>query len=172
MKKINHHYVMQYFYMKDLSPINIKAELGSPLGESAQPFTTVKRCVAEFKRDRTTCQGEQRNGWPNEVMTPEMVQKIQKRYWIIIDWKCTSRHSRHLKNAIYSNLSGNWYMRKLRARWMPQFLTLEHKQGRKDVSIQCLAKFHTHGSTTLHPRQKNNQAQPAPKRGRANQFLL
>ncbi|KAJ8932713.1 hypothetical protein NQ318_016611 [Aromia moschata] len=38
-------------HSQGLSPINIKVELDSTLGESAPSFTTVKYWVAEFKRD-------------------------------------------------------------------------------------------------------------------------
>ena len=61
-----------------LSPTNIKAELDSPLGESAPSFTTVNYWVAEFKRGHTSCQDEHRSGRPNEVTTPEIVKKIHK----------------------------------------------------------------------------------------------
>ena len=49
MEKIGHRYVIQYFHLKGLSPINIKAELDPTLGESAPSFTTIKYWVTEFK---------------------------------------------------------------------------------------------------------------------------
>ena len=78
MEKIDHRYVIHYFYLKCLSPTNIKAELDSTLVESAPSFTTIKYWMAEFKRDSTSYQDEHRNGRPNEVTTTEMVKKIHK----------------------------------------------------------------------------------------------
>ena len=78
MGKIGHCYVIQYFNLKGLSPINIKSELDSTLGESAPSFTTVKYWVEDFKRGRTSCQDEHRSGRPNEMTTTEMVKKIYK----------------------------------------------------------------------------------------------
>ncbi|GFW53498.1 uncharacterized protein TNCV_3928761 [Trichonephila clavipes] len=68
---------MQYFYLKGLSPSNIKAELDSTLGESTL-LSTVKYGVAKFKRDRTNCQNEHRIGLLNEVTTGEMDAKLLK----------------------------------------------------------------------------------------------
>ena len=47
------------------------------------------------------------------------------------------------KSAVHRILSENLDMRKLCARWVPRLLTLEQKQCRDDVSIECLAKFHS-----------------------------
>lgn len=80
MDKIGVRYVIQYFYLKGLSPTNIQVELDSTLGESAPSFTTIKYWVAEFKRGRSSCQDEHRFGRPNEVTNPEIVKKSTKRY--------------------------------------------------------------------------------------------
>ena len=81
MEKIYYRYVIQYFYLKGLSPTNIKAELDFTLGESAPLFTTIKYWVAEFKRSHTSCKEQHRSGRPNEVTTAEMVRKIHKMVW-------------------------------------------------------------------------------------------
>ena len=70
--------MIQYFYLKGLSPTNIKAELYSTLGESAPALPIIKYRLAEFKRGRKSCQDEHRSGRPNEVTTKEMVKKIHK----------------------------------------------------------------------------------------------
>ena len=64
--------------MEGLSPTNIKAALDSTLGEPAPSFTTITHWVAEFRRGRTSCQGENCSGRPNEVTTTEIVKKIRK----------------------------------------------------------------------------------------------
>lgn len=145
MEKIGHRYVIQYFYLKGLSPTNIKAELDSTLGESAPSFRTVKFWVAEFKRGRTSCQDEHRSGRPNEVTTPEMVKKIHKA--VLDDRRLKVRELGDIvgisKRAVHRILFENLDMRNLCARWVPRLLTLEQKQCREDVSIEYLAKFHS-----------------------------
>ena len=47
------------------------------------------------------------------------------------------------KSAVHRLLTENMDMGKLCARWMPRFLTMEQKQRREDVSIECLAMFHS-----------------------------
>ena len=143
MEKIGHRYVIQYLHLKGLSPTNIKAELESTLGESAPSFTTIKYWVAEFKRGRTNCQDEHRSGRPNEVTTPEMVKKILKM--ILDDRRLKVRELADMigisKSAIHRILTENLNMKKLCARWVPRLLTMEQKQRREDVSIECLAMF-------------------------------
>ena len=40
-------------------------------------------------------------------------------------------------------LTENMDMRKLCGRWAPRLLTMERKQRRENVSIECLAMFHS-----------------------------
>lgn len=115
MEKIGHRYVIQYFHLKGLGPTGIKAELDSTLGEFAPSFTTVKYWVAEFKRGRTSCQDEQRSGRPNQVKTPEMVEKIHKL--VLADPRLKVRQIAEIigisKSAVQRILTENLNMRKV-----------------------------------------------------------
>ncbi|KYN30359.1 hypothetical protein ALC56_15335 [Trachymyrmex septentrionalis] len=137
MKKIGHRYVIQYFYLKGLSPTNIKAELDSTL-ESAPSFTTVKYWVAEFKRGRTNCEDEHRSDRPSEVAIPEMVKKIYKM--VLGDRRLKVRELADMvnisKSAVHRILAENLEMRKLCARWVPRLLTIEQKQRRENVELK------------------------------------
>ena len=53
------------------------------------------------------------------------------------------------KSAIHRILTKNLDMRKLCARWVPRFLKMEQKQRREDVSIECLAMFHSNKTDFL-----------------------
>ncbi|XP_017480334.1 PREDICTED: histone-lysine N-methyltransferase SETMAR-like [Rhagoletis zephyria] len=136
MEKIGHRYVIQYFYLKGLSPSNIKAEIDSTLGGSAPSFTTIKYWVAEFKRGRTSCQEEHRRGQPNEVTTPEMVKKIQKA--VMDDRRLKVCELADIvgisKSTVHRILSEDLDMRKLCPRWAPHLL--DQKQCREEVSIE------------------------------------
>ena len=130
MEKIGHRYVVQYFYLKGLSPTNIKAEMDSTLGESAPSFTTVKYWVAEFKRGRTSCQDEHRSGRPNEVTTSEMVKKIHKA--VLDDRRLKVRELADMvgisKSAVHRILTENLDIKKLCVRWVSRLLKTEQKQ--------------------------------------------
>ena len=53
------------------------------------------------------------------------------------------------KSAVHRILTENLDMRKLCARWVPRLLTMEQKQRREDVSIECLAMFHSNKAEFL-----------------------
>ena len=137
---IVYRYVIQYFHLKGLSPTNIKVELDSTLGESASLFTTIKYWVAEFKQGR-----------PNEVTTTEMMEKIHKL--VLDDRGLKVRELADMvgisKRAVHRILTENLDMRKLCTRWVPRLLTMEQKQRREDVSIECLAMFHSYNANSL-----------------------
>ena len=53
------------------------------------------------------------------------------------------------KSAVHCILTKNVDIRKLCARWVPCLLTMEQKQRREDVSIECLAIFHSNKADFL-----------------------
>ncbi|GFX91168.1 mariner transposase [Trichonephila clavipes] len=53
------------------------------------------------------------------------------------------------KSAVHRILSKNLDMRKLCVRWVPRLLTVAQKQCLEDVSVECLAKFHSKNETFL-----------------------
>ena len=121
--------MIQYFYSKDLSPTNIKAELDSTLGECDPPFTTIKYLVSGFKQGRTSCQDEHHSSRPNEVTTTKMEKKIDKI--ILHDRRLKVRKLADMvgisKNAVHGILTGNSDIRKLCARWVPRLLIIKQK---------------------------------------------
>ena len=114
--------MIQYFHLKGLIPTNIKAELDSTLGGSAPSFTKIKYWMAEFKRGRTSCQDENRNGLPNEVTSTEMVKKIHKMIlddrWLkvrkLADMKGISQSTKGFSNRDITILSMNKTQKYLR----------------------------------------------------------
>ena len=127
--------------MKGLSPTNIKTELDFTVGEPTPSFTTITYWVAEFRRGRTSCQGENCSGRRNEVTTTEIIKKIRKmvlderrlKVCDLVDMVGIS------KSAVYGILTENFEMRKLCARWVRRLLAMEQKQSREDVSVECSA---------------------------------
>ena len=101
--------------------------------------------MAGFKRGRTSCQEEHRSGRPYEVTTIKMVKKIQKMVSDNGRLKVREQASKVSisKDAVHGILTEKLDMRKLCARWVPRFLTMEQKQRCEDVLIECLVMFHS-----------------------------
>ena len=145
IEKIGDRYVIQYFHLKGISPTNIKAELYSTLGESAPQFIPIMYWVVEFKCGPTSCQDEHRSGRPNKMTMTDMVKKIHK---MVLDDRrlkiCKLADMVGIsKSTVHRILTENLDIRRLSARWVPRLLTMEQKQRCEDVSIECLAMFHS-----------------------------
>ncbi|GBM44794.1 hypothetical protein AVEN_148296-1 [Araneus ventricosus] len=68
--------VIKHFYLKGLTPKEIKAELDDVHGTSATAFAIVYNWVNEFKRGCTSTNDENRSGSPVEVTSSEVIDKI------------------------------------------------------------------------------------------------
>ena len=107
----------------------IKSELDSSLGEFASWFTKIEYWVLEFERGRMSCQGEHRSG---RLRVRELADMVGIS-----------------KNDVHCTLTENLDMKKLCARWVSGLLTMEQKERREDVSIECLAMFHSNKTDFL-----------------------
>ncbi|GFS50886.1 mariner transposase [Trichonephila clavipes] len=80
-----------------------------------------------------------------------MVKKINKA--VLDDHRLKVRELADIvgisKSAVHCILSENLDMRKLYARWVLHTFTLEQKQCRKDVSIECLVRFNSNKAEFL-----------------------
>jgi transposase len=65
--------VIKFFFLQGKAPKKIHAILTETLGEHAPSCTTVKNCVAQFKRGDAP-----RPGRPKTVTTPEITDQIHE----------------------------------------------------------------------------------------------
>ncbi|GBL72707.1 hypothetical protein AVEN_127944-1 [Araneus ventricosus] len=72
MEKNEFHAVIKHFYLKRLTPKDIKAELDEVHGTYSPAFATVYNWVNEFKRGPTSTNDENRSGRPVEVTSSGM----------------------------------------------------------------------------------------------------
>lgn len=132
MDKTEFRAVIKHFYLKGLTPKEIKAELDEVHGTSAPVFATVYNWVNEFKRGRTSTKDENRSGRPVEVSTPEMIDKIHDM--VLSDRRIKVREIVEAtgisKGTVGSILHEKLGMKKISARWVPRLLTLENKRNR------------------------------------------
>ena len=68
--------MIKHFYLKGLTPKEIKAELDEVHGTSAPVYAAVYYGVNEFKRGRTFTKDKHRSGRPEEVTTTGKIDKI------------------------------------------------------------------------------------------------
>lgn len=143
MEKSEKRAVIKYFYLKGLTPLQIKKELDSTLKDSSPSYSMVKQWVSEFKKGRTSTSDEPRSGRPVEVTTPEMIDKIHKivvedrRLKVSEIAETTRMSTERVRNILHEHLN----MEKLCARWVPRLLTVDQKFTRKTVSIENLTLY-------------------------------
>lgn len=143
MEKIEYRAVIKFLYLKGKTPTEIKGELLEVYGECAPSFSTIKTWAAEFKRGRTSIFDEDRSGRPKTATTDEIVEKVHQivmedrrlKLDEIAEASGISHERAH--NILHEHLG----MRKLTARWVPRFLTIEHKRVRVNFSKECLERF-------------------------------
>ena len=135
--------VIKFFFLEGKTTKEIKERLDAVLGDSSPSFKMVHTWVSEFKRGRTSCEDAPRTGRPNEVTTPEMIEKIHKL--VLEDRRIKVRQIAEITGIsterVHFILHEQLQMKKLCARWVPRLLTVDQKQRRKDVSIECLGLF-------------------------------
>lgn len=77
MEKNEIRVVIKYFYLKGLTPSEIKTELDSVLHDSSPSSATIKKWTATFKRG-TTSTNDAPRGRPKIAASEEIVAKIKK----------------------------------------------------------------------------------------------
>ena len=125
MEKLEKRWVIKYFYLKGLTPIQIKEEIDSTLINSS-PSSTVKQWISEFKKSLTSTDDETGSGRLIEVPTGEMIEKIHKivlgdrRLKMSQIAETTGMSTDRVHNILHQHL----FMEKLCVRWVPRLLTL------------------------------------------------
>lgn len=143
MDKIEYRAVIKFFVLDGLTPSEIHPKLIKVYGDSAPSISTVKKWAAEFKRGRTSLQDDEREGRPKTATTPEIIEKVHTM--VLDDRRIKVRElaeavgisEERVRKILHEELG----MRKLCARWVPHLLNADHKQMRKQLSRESLARF-------------------------------
>ena len=104
----------------------------------------VHKCFTEFLCGRISISNAERPGRPKEVTSQKMIDKIHD---IVLN-NDRQLKVREISETVNISVGRVWHilnqclgMRKLSARWVPRFLTADHKRAHVVASEQCLGMF-------------------------------
>ena len=122
-------------YLKGKIGQEIHCELTNVYGSSAPSYAQVKFWVGEFKRSKTSLEGETRSGRPSDATDEEMCNKVRDLVYsdrrIKVEEIANSLHISH--DSVSTTLHDRLGMHKLTARWVPKSLSDEQMATRASV---------------------------------------
>lgn len=140
MDKIEFRVLIKHCFLMEKNTVQTKAWLDKCYNTSAPPNSTIKYWFAEFRRDRTSTTDAPRSGRPNEAVTPENIKKVTDL--VMNDRKMKLSEIANIigisKERVGHIMHEHLHMRKLCARWVPRFLTIDQKAKRIRLSTQNL----------------------------------
>ena len=76
MQNVQYRSVIRFLVLDGKSCMEIKGKMNAVYRDSSPSLITIKYWFHEFKRGRTSVSDEESSGWPIEVTTEEMIEKI------------------------------------------------------------------------------------------------
>jgi len=136
MDKIEYRAVIKYFVKEGLTPNEIHPKFIKVYGDSSPSFSTNKKWVAGFKRGRTGLEDDAREGRPESVTTPEIIEQVHDM--LLVDRQMKVREIAETigisKECVGYILHEELDMKKLCARWVPRLLTADQTRTRIKIS--------------------------------------
>lgn len=191
MEKKEFRVLIKHCFLAKKNTVEAKKWLDKHYSDSAPNKSYVEYWFAKFRTGHMTTEDDERSGRPNDAVTPENIQKIQKiilndRKVKLIEIAEGLKISKERVGHIVHEYLG---MRKLCAKWVPRELTIDQKQQRVEASEHCLAmlnhnkseflrRYVTMDETWIHhytPESNRQSAEwtasdePNPKRGKTQQ---
>jgi transposase len=81
MDKIEYRAVIKFLVKEGLTPNEIHSKFIKVYGDSSPSFSTIKKWTSEFKRVRTSLEGDPREGRPKSATTPEIIEQCRIWFW-------------------------------------------------------------------------------------------
>ena len=126
------------FFLQGKTPKEIHAILPETLGEHAPSYATVKKWVAQFKRDDFSTCDAPRPRRPKTVTAPEIID--QSHELILEDRRISAKSIAEQlgisRERVGSIIHEDVDMRKLSAKWVPKCLNADQKYQRCQSSEQ------------------------------------
>jgi len=124
-------------------PNEIHSKFIKVYGDSFRSFSIIKKWAAEFKRGRTSLEGDPCEGHPKSATTPEIIEQVHDM--VLDDRRIKVREIAETigisKECVGYILHEELDMKKLCARWVLHLLTADQKRTRMKISEQCLEHF-------------------------------
>ncbi|GBN15894.1 Histone-lysine N-methyltransferase SETMAR [Araneus ventricosus] len=143
MEKNEFRAVIEHFYLKRLTPKEIKTKSDEVHGTSATAFATIYNRVNEFKRRRTSTNDQNRSGRPEEETSSEMIDKIHDM--VLSDRRIKVREIGEARGisqgTVFSILHEKLGVKKISERRVPCLLLMENKRNRVINSDAGLVLF-------------------------------
>lgn len=189
MEKSEFRVLIKHYFLRGKTITETKIKLDKYYGDSSPSIKMIHKWFTDFRCGRTSTADAERPGRPNEVTTPEIIEKIHDI--VLQDRRVKVREiaeivrisDERVRNILHEHLD----MRKVSARWVPRLLTIDQKRIRVTTSEANLAmfkrnkkeflrRFITVDETWIHhhtPETKQQSKQwittgePAPKKAKA-----
>ena len=145
MEKSEFRVLIKHYFLRGKTISETKSKLDKYYSGSAPSFGMVQKWFTEFRFGRTSTETIPSPGRPNEITTPNIINKIHD---MVLDDKklkvreiaeTTSISTERVHNILHEHL----HMKKLCARWVPRLLTIDQKRIRVTTSEQNLAHFNS-----------------------------
>ncbi|XP_071086511.1 histone-lysine N-methyltransferase SETMAR-like [Haliotis cracherodii] len=138
--KTEYRAVIKFLTKEGVNARTIHERMVNVYSEDAPQYSTVAKWAAEFKRGRTSLEDDPRSGRPADVITDEIVAKVQNIIMtdrrIKVDEiasECGISHA-SVCNIIHERL----HRSKVSARWVPRYLNTQDRHQRVESSRELL----------------------------------
>ena len=132
MSKIEYRAVINFLSKEGLAPAAIKQRLDGVYGEASPSYSTVKEWAKQFRLGRESVEDEPREGRPVEVVTEEIIRRIEEE--LLSDRRLKLKEiSIKLeipKTTVIQIIHEHLHMKKVGAKWVPRLISSVQKEHR------------------------------------------
>ena len=127
MEKSDFRVLIKHYFLRGKTISETKVKLDKYYSGYSPSYGMVQKWFAEFRCGRTSTETQPSPGRPNEVTTPEMINKIHdmvlenKKLKVREIAKMVGISNERVCNVLHQHL----HMKKLCARWVPRSLTID-----------------------------------------------
>ena len=136
MSNIEHRAVIKFFTRKGLNVIEISKELQNVYKDSAPPYRTVAKWVAEFKNPERAFEDVVRMDHPSTITADENIEAVQRI--VMRDRKISSCRLAEELAIIHEIMNNHMGMKKVCTRWVSKLLTPIQRVNRVDCCQELL----------------------------------
>ena len=135
--------VIKFFTKEGPKAIEIHRRMTDVYGDSSPKYSTVAKWSAEFKRGRDSLEDDPRPGHPADVVSQEMIDRVERLVLNNRRIKVTKLASEcGISNgSVYTIIHEHLGMSKVSARWVPRNLNMQDSQQRVESSQELLEVY-------------------------------